>query len=306
MTVPLALLKRIAEDGVVLRIGLLRIGLRIQEPSVAREVFALYDGYQFDLDTALPDFWVDLKAPNFGRRILRKRLQIYIDHKSQFRSVPPSLGVPILESAINWYLGNRLARYLLIHGAVVERAGDGIVLSGPSGAGKSTLAAALIANGWRLLSDEATIVVPKDGSLLPHPRPISLKNDSIDLIGSRYPQLAAENRYEGTTKGTVAFVQAPREAVEKANCAVKPLLVIALKYRPGLALTCERLEKANAFSFLVRQSPNYAIMLERGFHTLANFVETTHHFRLEYSNFDEAVEKINELSTSAATKSKAA
>jgi ABC-type cobalamin/Fe3+-siderophores transport system ATPase subunit len=69
----------------------------------------------------------------------------------------------------------------------VERNGKALLLAGPSGAGKSTLCAALITRGWRLLSDEAAMIRPDDGLIQPYPRPICLKNASIDLIAEAVP-----------------------------------------------------------------------------------------------------------------------
>ena len=133
-----------------------------------------------------------------------------------------------------------------------------------------------------------------------------MKNETIGLIASRYPQLAAKKHYEGTTKGRVAFLKAPPEAIQKADCPARPSLLVALAYHSDSHLTCDRLEKAKAFMLLARQSPSYAIMLERGFHTLANFVEACDHYALTYSDLDEAVRTINELSHGAAKDTQAA
>ena len=300
------LLQRVIEDGVILRIGPLSIEVKIQQSEVAKEFLALYEGYPFDLGSALADFRIELKTSTLVRAGIRRQIQAYVDHQTLFEPAPKNLGVPMLESAINWCIGNRIARYLLIHAAAVEREGRAVVLPGASGVGKSTLTTALVANGWRLLSDEVTIIDPTGGLLRPHPRPISLKNETIDLIADRYPQFAAKKRYEGTTKGTVAYVKAPADAIEKADCLARPFLVAALMYDSDSRLTCDRLEKAEAFMLLARESPNYTIMLERGFQTLANFVEACDHYELTYSDLDEAVRTINELSNGAAKDAQAA
>ena len=300
------LLQRIVKDGLILQIGPFSIGIKIQEIEVAREVLALYEGYSFNLEPALVDFRIEIKSSTLLRARLQRRIQAYADHKTVFKPVHPRLGVPLLESAINWCIATRTARYLIIHGAVVEREGRAVVMPGISGAGKSTLTAALVANGWRLLSDEVTIIDPRNGMLRPHPRPISLKNETIGLIAGRYPQLAAKRHYEGTTKGTVAFLKAPLDAIEKADYSARPSLLVAINYNPAGILTCDRLEKAKSFMLLARQSSNYKIMLERGFHTLANFVEASDHYVLTYSDLDEAVESINELSNGAAKDTQAA
>ncbi len=54
---------------------------------------------------------------------------------------------------------------MVIHGAVVARDGEALVLVGPSGQGKSTLAAAALLAGWDLLGDDLAIVHPHQPSV---------------------------------------------------------------------------------------------------------------------------------------------
>lgn len=60
---------------------------------------------------------------------------------------------------------------LILHGALVERNGGGVLLAGPGGAGKSTLSNRLPFN-WRVLSDDQSLVVlDNQNSYLAHPVP---------------------------------------------------------------------------------------------------------------------------------------
>ena len=81
---------------------------------------------------------------------------------------------------------------------------------------------------------------------------------------------------------------------------------MVLKYDPGADLNCDRLEKARAFMLLVKQSPNYTILLERGFQTMANFVEACDHYTLTYSELDKAMSRVNELGRTPARGTSAA
>jgi hypothetical protein len=59
----------------------------------------------------------------------------------------------------------------LLHGALIEREGCGVILAGPGGVGKTT-ASRRLPSPWRSLSDDTTLVVRKvDGSYWAHPWP---------------------------------------------------------------------------------------------------------------------------------------
>jgi hypothetical protein len=57
-----------------------------------------------------------------------------------------------------WCLYARTRDSLLLHGAVLEKDGRGVLILGKSGAGKTTTALALLRNGFRLLSDEYAVL----------------------------------------------------------------------------------------------------------------------------------------------------
>lgn len=60
---------------------------------------------------------------------------------------------------------------VLLHGALAERDGNGVVLAGPGGVGKTTLSGRL-APPWNSLSDDATLVVrDPEGAYWAHPWP---------------------------------------------------------------------------------------------------------------------------------------
>jgi HprK-related kinase A len=201
----------------------------------------------------------------------------------------------MLESALNAWMGKSISRYLLVHAGVVERRGWALVLPGASGAGKSTLSTVLASRGWRFLSDEIAIIRPDDGLILPHPRPVPLKNDSIDMMTERLPEAYISKRYEGTTKGTVAFLRPPSDAIQHALEPAKPKIVVFPQFDAKGKTELKRLEKAPAFMRLVDNSPQYFTLLETGFETLAAIVEACVHYKLTYDNVDSAISLIESL-----------
>ena len=70
------LLRRIVEDGAVLRIGSFSIGVKIRDIKVAREFLSLYEGYPFELGSALSDFRIELVSSALTRAWLQRRVQV--------------------------------------------------------------------------------------------------------------------------------------------------------------------------------------------------------------------------------------
>ena len=236
---------------------------------------------------------IELRSRGFAP--LRRQIQAYLDGYLRYRAAPAHLGLPMLESGLNWLVWTSTARFLLVHAAVVERGGRAVVMPGPSGVGKSTLCAALVARGWRLLSDEVAMIRPQDGLLQPYPRPISLKNELIEMIARMMPDAHFSRRFDGTTKGTVAFMRAPPQAIARADVAARPRIVLFPRYAAQAPVEIAPLEKAQAFMRLVDHSSNYLTLLETGFDTLASLVEAGEHYTLSYGALDEAVSVIESL-----------
>ena len=257
------------------------------------EITEFYGPYPRAAPSELPDFVIELKSRGFA--LFRRQIQAYLDGYVRYQAAPARLGLPMLESGLNWLVWTSTARYLLVHAAVLERQGRALVLPGPSGVGKSTLCAALVARGWRLLSDEVAMIRPRDGLLQPYPRPISLKNESIDMIARMVPDAHFSRRFDGTIKGTVAFMRAPPQAIARADVPARPLVVVFPKYAAHAPVEIAPLEKAQSFMRLVDHSSNYLTLLETGFDTLASVVEACAHFTLSYGALDEAVSLIESL-----------
>lgn len=60
---------------------------------------------------------------------------------------------------------------VLLHGALIEREGRGIILAGPGGIGKST-ACQRLPSPWRVWSDDLTLIIPtSQGNYAAHPWP---------------------------------------------------------------------------------------------------------------------------------------
>lgn len=122
----------------------------------------------------------------------------------------------MLEWGLNWCVSMHAHHYLIIHAAVVEKNGLAAILPAPPGSGKSTLTAGLVLSGWRLLSDELTLIDRRTGLLHALPRPVSLKNQSIDVIRQFNPEAFINRVSHDTSKGSVAHMRPPRQRTAPA------------------------------------------------------------------------------------------
>ena len=77
---------------------------------------------------------------------------------------------------------------LVLHGTVLERDGEAILLLGHPAAGKSTLAWCLLQDGWRLLSSELVAVSP-DGLVQPGMHQLKLWYDAAVALELNWAQL---------------------------------------------------------------------------------------------------------------------
>jgi len=73
---------------------------------------------------------------------------------------------------------------ILLHGALLEKRGKGVILAGPSGAGKTT-AGRRLPSPWRALSDDMVLVVKKNsGEYQAHPWPTWSRVERKDPTGN--------------------------------------------------------------------------------------------------------------------------
>ena len=140
----------------------------------------------------------------------------------------------------------------------------------------------MVARDWRLLSDELALIRPEDGRLRAIARPISLKNESIDVMIRFAPESVFGPITPDTPKGTVAHLRAPSDSVSRIDETSKPRWIVFPKYQPGSSTQITPVPKARAFMDLALNAFNYRIMGAQGFETLAGAIEARGCYALEY------------------------
>ncbi len=281
--------------GVRLDVGPFQIWVRSDLPQVAHYIDRLYVDFPKSSEPGGHfDVWVT--ATQGWRRWLRPQANLTVNGNRPFLPLPADVAGAMMEWGINWCVGTYAHRWLIVHSAVVERDGLGLLLTNESGAGKSTLCAALLFDGWRLLSDEFAIVEPETLRLRAAPRPISLKNRSIEVVAQRGGS-AAEFGPEGIDVDGDRFVhmRPPAESVRRVSEPARPRWIIVPRYVEGSPTLLEPIEKASMLVHISDQSFNYNLLGPAGFECLAQVVEACDCFSLEYSDLDDALRRLRQL-----------
>lgn len=280
--------------GLALRTGPLVVAIRSPLPHVARAVHSLYRHHEAPSNEVV-DFTVQVSAGRGLRRWYRPQAVFRVEGEPPFNPLPLDQAFPLLEWGLNWCVYAMCHQFLILHAAVLERGGRALILPAPSGSGKSTLCAALALSGWRLLSDELALIRPSDGLLLPIPRPVSLKNASIDVIQSRWPDVRFESRVSETSKGVVAHFAPPAAAVASSRAPAAPGWVVLPRYVAGAETRLEPLERAQTLIELVQNAFNYNVFGVEGFELLSSLVSASGCFSFEYADLGEAIDLFESL-----------
>ena len=297
---PAELRRQLADSGVWLRTGPFSLKVQSRIPAVAEGLAELYGQFEVrNAHEAFADFHVSVNPPAGLRRWVRPQAAFSFDGRQPFKPLPRDQAFPMLEWGLNWCVSTQAHHYLIIHAAVVEKNGLAAILPAPPGSGKSTLTAGLVLSGWRLLSDELTLIDRKTGLIQPLPRPVSLKNQSIDVIRQFDPEAFINRASHDTIKGTVAHMRPPRDSVLRQHEMARPGWVIFPKWVAGAPATLTPRSQAQTFMFLAQNAFNYSHLGADGFRVGTALIDQAACYDFHYSQLHEAIATFNHLADSA-------
>lgn len=291
---------RLNRSGLRIRVGPVVAAVRSPFRTVQTSVALHYAAHEVVAADAFTDFDLTIERSGGIRRLVRPKALFRFDSTAPFKPLPGDQAFALLEWGFNWAIAAHCHEYLIIHSAVVERDKRAMLLPAPPGSGKSTLCAALVACGWRLLSDELTIIDLDGGSVVPVPRPISLKNASIELIRAFWPEAAVGEIIHDTLKGSVAHVQPPATNVRRSQESAAPGWIVFPRYLAGESAKLDRLSKSAAFMHLIDNTFNYSLHGRHGFERLTHFVDASECYEFRYGGaLDDAVSTFERLAKSS-------
>lgn len=271
-------------EGLGLEVASFRCLVRSDTGQLSNPLRQLYQDYTVETQAGgFYDFRIQLKRT---RSSFWQPWEVAFDWDGSSPFPPMSLAQahPLFEWGLNWCVASASGLHTVIHSAVVERAGKALVMPGQPGSGKSTLCAALALGGWRLLSDELTIVAQSDGLVQAVPRPISLKGASIGLIGSRFPCGDMTVPVSGTVKGSIAYARPASAAVAAGNKPAPIGYVVFPRFRSGAELAFEPLSRAATLTELMKNTFNVGLLGADGFEALARAIAHAQCYAVEYGD----------------------
>lgn len=269
--------------------------VRSSVPRLANSLSSLYADFPLIDDGGFVDFHVRVGLGGGLRRVFRPQSTFNLDGLRPFKPLPGKQAFAMLEWGMNWCIYSHAHQFLIIHGAVLAQGGHALILPAPSGSGKSTLCAALMNRGWRLLSDELILVNRSNGTICPLGRPVSLKNQSIEVLRRFAPQAVISEPVHDTAKGSVAHMKPSTESIEQiANPAV-PKWVVFPKYRASALVTLTPVSRPDLFMTLVENAFNYSVLRADGFRVMANLVQGVQGFSAEYGDLDQVIEALDQM-----------
>jgi HprK-related kinase A len=258
-------------------------------PAVIDHLKFFYSDYEQLSEDSYTDFYVKVRKPGNLRNWIHRQVVFELDDFRPFKPLPYSQAGAHLEWGLNWCIASQSHQYLIIHCAVVAKDSIGLLLPGTPGSGKSTLCAGLVANGWRLLSDEMALIRLDDLQVQPVPRPISLKNTSIEVMHSYFPAAAFGPIIPNTIKGRLTHLQAPKHAVKQQHKKTAISHIVFPQYKKSSETNLNKKDKALACMKLVENSFNFNILGSEGFEACADIVENAQCYDLQYSDLDSCI-----------------
>ena len=288
--------EKLLNPGLFLSAGPFVFQLETKIRRIAEGLAVLYADFPVVNKAEFADFHARFDETRSWRRGFRPHVSVEVDGESPSSPLPLEQAYAVFEGCLNWCIYTQAYQYLIVHAAVIERGGCAVLMPAPPGSGKSTLCAALVNRGWRLLSDELALIDTDGRMVVPLARPISLKNESIQVIRDFAPGAVFGPVSPNTIKGTIAHMKPPRESVDRVSESCPVAWMIMPSYRTSAPISVRGMSKGEAFMRVAESAVNYMVLGQTGFDLVSALIDEIACYRLEYSDLNEAVGWFDELS----------
>lgn len=135
------------------------------------------------------------------------------------------------------------------HASAVTDGTGAVIFVAPSGGGKSTIAALMMANGFKLLSDDFVPIALTKPEIYRFPAGLSVKNSALPFLREYFPSLADKNNdhpEESSRNGI--YIPLPEENLNLKSAETKAIIFVHYDKSTDYQMTNEsNLEKMNDF-----------------------------------------------------------
>ncbi len=247
----------------------------------------------------VPDIAINIRPPSLTRTFFRR--QVIPDPGFQVPAVPlpSSMASLAFEMGVNLVVALKCCRLVTFHAGVVTNENVSILISAGSGGGKSTLVSALMEEGYRLFSDEFALLGMSDGLLASYPRPVSLKNESIDVVRELSGSEWISPVLSGTPKGNIAYRRARSQDIESADHCSKTKLILFPRFNVSGEHFANRISSSEAMMRLIPSSTNYHLLGEKAYDALNRMVQGAEVYEIAYGSTEESLTIVRDLAEEA-------
>lgn len=254
----------------------------------------IYSDYPRLASNVPVDYFVRLESGSGLRRFIKPQCRFYCDQNEPFKPLPLSQAHAFLEWGMNYCVTAHENNYLILHAAVLAKNGQAIMFPAPPGSGKSTLTAYLALQGWRLLSDEMTIIDLNTDEVQPFVRPICLKNQSINLVKSWFPDATFSAIAKDTQKGDVCHLKPSSDSIVAAQQKATLCAVVYPKYVAHQDLVIYQLDQASTFVQLAENAFNFNTLGKSAFDCVSRLMPRLKRFEILYGDLKEVLAFLDE------------
>jgi hypothetical protein len=207
-----------------------------------------------------------------------------------------SQAVPMIKASLIERALEDGADFCALHAGAVRRGAHGILLPGESGSGKSVLTAALVSEGFELLSDDTVVLSRPSLAMRSLPFGICIKEDAWQPLAGRFPALRKLSVHDRPDGKRVRYLSVPERAVGVTAPPVSVSTVVFPRYDSEAATVLAPLDKNETLRRLMSGfQPMGPGLSAADVEHLLLWIENKSCYEFSISSLDDAVDLMNRV-----------
>jgi dephospho-CoA kinase len=179
---------------------------------------------------------------------------------------------------------------MTVHASAISNGRKTILFSAPVGSGKTTFAALLQTQGYHIISDDFVPIEQSSFKAYPLPIAMSVKEGSLELLTSHYPELDQSSLIYINSKKKVKYLPVDTKMM---NMIFPVNEFVFIKYDNSVDFAIEKIDPVKAITQLLDEAwilpapENVTVFLDR--------IVKASFYNLTYSNNQKAIEAVNRI-----------